>query len=257
MLPLTDSAPVSTASGPGIALVLGHSFAGSRREWMSVSALLADEYRTIAIDTPGFGEAHDVTGYSVAEMVEHYAETLRGLGLDRYVLVGHSMTGKIASIIASDPVRYGLRAPEKLVLLTPTPLGEEPLDEDTRNSLLALDRTPETADAFVADHSHLPIPPEARARAADDVLKVHPDAWEAWLARGTREDWVDRSAPIGAETLVIAAENDAEWGADAQRKMTMPHLSRGKLVTVAGSGHLVPIEAPEALAALLRDFVGR
>ena len=89
------------------------------------------------------------------------------------------------------------------------------------------------------------------------MLEVHPDAWEAWLARGTREDWIDRSAPVDVDTLVIAAENDAEWGADAQRKMTMPYLRRGRLGIVAGSGHLVPIEAPTALAALLRDFVGR
>ena len=257
MLPLTDSANGPPTTGSGLTLILGHSFAGSRRAWMAVSALLADEYRTIAVDTPGFGEARDVTGYSVSEMVERYAETLRGLDLNRYVLVGHSMTAKVASIIAGDPGAHGLRPPEKLVLLTPTPLGEEPLEEDAREALLALDRNPETADAFIADHSNLPITPDARARAVEDVLRVHPDAWEAWLARGQREDWIDRAAPLDAEALVISAECDAEWGADVQRRLTMPHLRRAELVTVAGSGHLVPLEAPDALTSLLRGFVGR
>ncbi len=53
---------------------------------------------------------------------------------------------------------------------------------------------------------------------------------------------------------VIAAESDPEWGPAMQERMTMLYLEHGKLVTVKGSGHLVPIEAPEELVAFLRAF---
>ncbi len=255
MLPITDTLSLK----PEVArkrptLVFGHSFGISRREWIEVSAILADEYRSIAIDTPGFGEAADITGYSVAEMVDHYAQTLLELKLDRYVLVGHSMTGKVTSILASDSSKFGLHGPERLVLLTPTPLGLEPLPEEARKALLEAHRDRAYAEKFIVSHSHLPIPPVPFERAVEDVLRVNQDAWIAWLAKGTMEDWVDRAAPIKTETLVIAAENDPEWGQEMQQRMTLPYLKKARLVTVPGSGHLVPMEAPEKLATLLREF---
>lgn len=255
MLPVADtpsSSPEKAKERP--TLVFGHSFGISRREWIEVSALLANEYRTIAIDTPGFGEARDITGYSVTEMVEHYAQTIQSLNLKRYVLVGHSMTGKVASILASKPEQYGAPAPERLVLLTPTPLGLEPLPEEARKELLEAHRDRAYAEKFITSHSHLPIPPAAKERAIKDVLRVHQDAWIAWLAKGTMEDWISRAAPIKTETLVIAAESDPEWGPEMQQRMTMPYLEHGKLVTVKRSGHLVPMEAPEELVDLLRAF---
>lgn len=88
-----------------------------------------------------------------------------------------------------------------------------------------------------------------------DYLQANCAAWEAWLNSGIHEHWVDRAAPIEIETLVIAAERDPIWGPDMQQKMTMPHLLRGRLVTV-DCGHLVPLELPARLAELLRDFVG-
>jgi pimeloyl-ACP methyl ester carboxylesterase len=258
MLPLTDTLPSHENARKHPTLVLLHSFGLSRREWSEVATLLADEYRTVAIDTPGFGEARSVPGYSVAEMVEQFASTLRELNLDGYVLVGHSMTGKVAAILASRvATQFGLRGPAKLILLTPTPLGEEPISEETRQQLLQETRNQENGETFVASHSSLPLPPEIRARAVEDYLRANQQAWNAWLAKGTHEDWVSRAAPIETETLVIAAENDHEWGAQTQQRLTMPHLNRARQITVEGSGHLVPMEAPDKLAALLREFASR
>lgn len=87
-------------------------------------------------------------------------------------------------------------------------------------------------------------------------MRVNPAAWEAWLTSGTREDWIDRCGPIEVETLVIAAEKDPGWGPELQQQLTMSHLARGRMVVVPGSGHLVPMEAPERLTALLREFAG-
>lgn len=58
MLPITDIRPSTPAKGNDRpTLVMSHSFGCARREWIEVAALLSDEYRTVTIDVPGFGEA--------------------------------------------------------------------------------------------------------------------------------------------------------------------------------------------------------
>ena len=258
MLPFPDMRPATPGPADGRpALVMSHSFGFARREWIEVGGLLADQYRTVAIDMPGFGAAHDVTGYAMADIARQFAEVINALALDRYVLVGHSMTGRVMSILASrvGPTLGLARGPEKLVLVTPTPLGQEVGSEEMRQMLLAAQANRWDAEKYVATHTGLPLGPDVKERTMQDYLQASRPAWEAWLNAGIREDWVDRAAPIAVETLVIAAERDPIWGADTQHKFTMPHLTNARLVTV-DSGHLVPLELPARLAELLADFVG-
>ena len=262
MLTFTDSAAVAGTCALRVenerpVLVLMHFFGGSRREWLEVSALLAPEYRTIAIDSPGFGESRDVAGYSVEEMAAQFAAVLTHLHLERYVLVGHSMTGKVAAVLAGDMLcSLGLPKPEKLILLTPSPIGPEPIPPDARAKMLARHGDAASCEAYVTDNSALPMAEGVHARAVEDCMRSNPAAWTAWLERGSYEDWTERVAPLGIETLVIAGSADSGLGPAVQEQVTLPNLSAGRMVVVEGSGHLVPMEAPERLAALLREFVG-
>ena len=213
--------------------------------------MLAAEFRLVAIDTPGFGEASSIPGYSVEEMADRFAKTITGLRLKRFVLVGHSMTGKVAAVMAASPLR-GL---EKLVLLTPSPLGPEPIAPEARERMLA-QAQPTRADAeqYIRANSALPLPQEVFERAMEDRLRASPEAWRAWLERGSREDWTGRVPSIALPTLVIAAERDSSLGPEMQQRLTMPRLAAGQMKIVQGAGHLVPMEAPKRLAALLRAF---
>lgn len=255
MLPVTDTRPTTSSDTP--TLVTSHSFGFSRHEWIEVADLLSDQYRLVAVDAPGYGDARDVPGYSMQEMSEQFAQTINELHLDRYVLVGHSMTGKVMQILASRMgPELGLQhQPEKLVLITPTPLGREVGGPELREALLAQDRNQDNGDRFVTDRTGLPLPPAVHARAVEDYLKANPAAWAAWLNAGIYEDWIERAAPISVETLLIVADRDPVWGMEMQRELTLPYLTNATATTI-DSGHQVPMEAPEQLAALLRDFIG-
>lgn len=258
MLSLMDTRPASPGPADGRpALVLSHSFSFAKREWIEVAGLLADQYRTIAVDLPGFGAAHDVPGYTMADMGRRFAELITGLGLDRFVLVGHSMSGKLMQILASRAgADLGLaRPPEKLVLVTPTPLGKEVGGEDMKSVLLAAQKNRWDAEKFVATHTGTPLADAVKERTMQDYLQSNRAGYEAWLNDGVYEDWVDRASPVEVETLVVVAERDPTWGMETQQKLTLPHLSRATVVTV-DTGHSVPLEAPEQLAGLIRDFVG-
>ncbi len=254
MLPVTDLPMRSKPHDNTPALVLLHFYGGSRREWMETSFLLESEFRVISIDTPGFGEAADVPGYSVEEMADTFAATLGKLKLERFVLVGHSMTGKVAAVLA----KRGVPGLEKLVLLTPSPVGPEPVAPADRATMLAqAEPTRADAESYVCTNSSLPLRAEIFERAIEDRLRANPAAWRAWMEHGTREDWSDRIGTLSLPTLVIAAEKDESLGPEVQERLTMPHFANAKLEVVSDSGHLVPMEAPARLARLLSAFAGK
>ena len=261
MLPITDlmirgtaqTGSQGSAREDPPALVLLHVFGLSRREWIEAGVALASEFRVISIDTPGFGEAADRTDYSVAAMADSFEQTLAALHLPRFVLVGHSMTGKVAAVLAS-------RQPpglEKLVLLTPSPLSPEPIAPADRAAMLR-QAEPSEADAeeYIRANSCLPIAPEVFARSVEDRLRANPAAWRAWLEGGSYEDWTGRVPSLELPTLVIAAEGDKSLGPDVQRELTLPRLAKGRLAVVPKCGHLVPLEASGMLAELIRGFAG-
>ena len=255
MLPITDlPARPNTTHPPLPTLVLLHFFGGSRREWIETGLLLARNFRVISIDTPGFGEAAAVQDYSVAAMADVFADTLTQLNLASFILVGHSMTGKVAAVLAD----RGLPGLKKLVLLTPSPLSPEPIADSDRAEMLAQSNpTRQDAENYIRSNSRLPIPDNIFNRAVEDRLRAEPAAWRAWLEQGSQEDWSDRINRLTLPTLVIAGEQDKSLGPAVQQNLTLPHFAHAQLEVVKNSGHLVPMEAPDTLARLISGFAGK
>ena len=62
---------------------------------------------------------------------------------------------------------------------------------------------------------------------------------------------------IACPALILAGQEDGDLGAEAQRRLNLPHYPDADLQIVAGAAHLIPYEQPEALAALIRDHAAR
>lgn len=220
MLLVTDTAQQGNVNVPGRILVMSHSFSFSRREWIEATPILSTRFRTVAVDAPRHGEAREISGHSMGEMAAEFAATISALKLTDYILVGHSMTGKVMRILTSrQGEALGLgHPPAKLILITPTPLGPEVGGSQLRQSLLASHRGRADAEKFVRDRSALPLLNDVLDRACEDYLRTSRSVWDAWLNNGIYEDWTDRCAPIDIETLVVVADHDPRLGpADAMR----------------------------------------
>jgi 3-oxoadipate enol-lactonase len=82
------------------ALVLLHGLGGQASTWDTVAPELARSFRVLAIDLRGHGDSDRPGDYSFELMRDDVLGILDQLGLDRVNLLGHSMGGTVAYLVA-------------------------------------------------------------------------------------------------------------------------------------------------------------
>ena len=90
-------------------LVMLHGFTGSKENWYPVAERLRGRYRLLIPDLPGWGESERQAGedYGFAAQATRVDGFIRALSPDKpVVLLGHSMGGGIAAVVAA---RYPMR----------------------------------------------------------------------------------------------------------------------------------------------------
>ncbi|KAA1003457.1 alpha/beta hydrolase [Paraburkholderia panacisoli] len=235
------------------AVIFLHYWGGSSRTWQFVTNELSDAYRTVATDHRGWGhsEAPD-DGYRIADLADDAQGAIEALALPRYVLVGHSMGGKVAQLLASRQPQ-GL---EGLVLVAPSPPSPMALLDEQRAVMVSAYNSRESV-GWVLDNvlTGSPLAPERREQVIEDSLRGAPLAKEAWPNIATREDISADVAAINVPVLVIAGERDLVDRVETLQAELLPRIAHARLEVLAGIGHLSPLEAPSAVAAAIRRFV--
>lgn len=241
-------------------LVFLHSLGSSRHEWDGVSERLKARFDTIALDLPGFGDRGDQDGEGIPTVLDDLCRRLVDLDLTRWVLVGHSMGGKFATLIAARARdgAAGLSGLLGLVLVAGSPPSPEPMDEDRRADMLTWFDDPtkasDTAWRFIEDNTADGLPEAAGRQAVADFRRTSPEAWRGWLAEGSREDWSAQAGVLALPGLIIAGAEDADLGEAAQRRWNAPHFRAADVVVVPHAAHLIPQEQPDRLADLIGAF---
>ncbi len=212
----------------------------------------------MGIDLPGFGTSPATSSTTVEDMVERVERAIGRSGVTEWALVGHSMGGKIAAVVADRTVSganglFGLRG---VVLLAASP-RPEPMGEDRRRSMLdwvaSGHISTDHAGEFVDANTAAPLPHERLRSALYDVERADPEAWRAWLERAAvRTGPTTSRNPVPA--LVLAGAEDGDLGPSAQQELVLPHWSNGSFDVVPGAAHLLPWEQPDAVADRVRRF---
>lgn len=241
-------------------LIFLHSLGSSRHEWDGVAKRLRADFDTIALDLPGFGDRGDEDGVGVPSVLDDLCRRLVDLDLTRWVIVGHSMGGKFATLIAARARdgAAGLGGLLGVVLVAGSPPSPEPMDEDRRagmltwfdDSAMIVDRARQFVDANTAGG----LPDDADRQAVVDFARTSPEAWRGWLAQGAREDWSSRAGVVPFPGLIVAGAEDGDLGEAAQRRWNAPHFRAADVVVVPHAAHLIPQEQPDRLADLIRTF---
>ena len=232
-------------SGPAILFL--HGFAASGSVWRDVVAALPGRH-CVTPELCGFGGAEPApSGWELADWVDEAASF--AAPLERFVLVGHSMGGKIATLLAS----RGAPDLAGLVLVAPSPPTPEPIPD--RAAMLAGFGDPAAAAKAARAVSARAGEPRVLERILGDALCVSRVAWTWWIETGSRDDVAAQAADITVPTLVVAAEGDETLPPAVIKREVARRIPGAAFTTLPGSRHMAPIDAPDALAATVTTWM--
>ncbi|HET6555437.1 MAG TPA: alpha/beta fold hydrolase [Dyella sp.] len=99
-----DTRWVYFEGGQGPTLVLLHGFDASKEVWLKQLERLTPHFHVIAPDLPGWGESTRVDGasYNIDAQATRLQAFVEALGLQKVVMIGHSMGGAIAGVYAAE-----------------------------------------------------------------------------------------------------------------------------------------------------------
>jgi pimeloyl-ACP methyl ester carboxylesterase len=230
-------------------LVFLHYFGGSSRAWTEVVERLAKDFHCVAPDLRGFGSSNALPeNCAVKDYADDVSDLISILTLENYVLIGHSMGGKIALAFAARKPK-NLRS---LILLAPSPPSPEPIKETEREKQLASHGNRCVATDTVCQAAGGRLPGEIFARAIYDNLRTSESAWKWWLESGSREDISSEVKKINVPVLVAAGEQDEAMTPELLKTEIVRRIKNASLIVVPEVKHLLPLEAPEKIADLIR-----
>ena len=205
-----------------------------------------------------------MAGFTVADMADDLVAAIEALQPRAWGLVGHSMGAKVTTIVAkrAEAGEAGLTGLLGLALLAGSPPSPEPMDEAQRGKMLSwfrgnAEEAKKQAEGYISNNVGPPIDTDVFRRAVGEVLKAAPRAWRAWLEQGSREDWSDRVGVLRTPTLIVAGAKDADLGPDAQMSLMSKHFSQARLITLEDAAHLLPLERPREISALIEEHFSR
>ena len=253
------------AGGDGPPLVLVHGLGGTIENWRSLAPSLAAEHRVLVPDLPGHGrsellpEARDVD--TLAEAVLGIADAEEA---GDAVWIGHSLGGLVAlraAVLRPDAVRG-------LVLAAAAGIGSATRAAQVTLAALGVARP----GRLVAPYRHAWAHSRLGRRAAFGWWGVaDPDALEPELAEAFLVGPAHHIDTRQAGRALLASDPRAEldrvpcpclclWGASDNWVRVDDGLEYARrlgapLRTIAGCGHLLIGERPDACLAAIRGFV--
>jgi pimeloyl-ACP methyl ester carboxylesterase len=214
--------------------------------WAEVAARLADRASVQIVDFPNLA--------SIGAMAERVLE----VAPVRFALAGHSMGGRVALEVVR-------RAPDRVRGLALLNTGVHPLRDGevaNRGELVRIAR--EQGMTAVAAAWLPPMMGATPARVAQllplltaMVERATPESFagqiQALLERPNAQAVL---ASISVPTLLVSGTRDT-WSPVEQHRDMQRQIPQATLVAINDAGHLAPIEQPAAVAAALREWLGR
>lgn len=257
---------VDRGQGPPILMV--HGLGGQLRNFNYLVDLLAEEFRVILVDRPGSGysTAPSETGAGLKSQAAVFARFIDKLGLDKPLVVGHSLGGAISLELALDfPERVGA-----LALIAPLSQFEEVLPPAFRGLAITSPRL-RTALAWMAVAPASRYGPKTQLEqvfAPDDVpedfdvragglLARRPSNFLASSAdlRGAAEDLADlvaRYAQLSVPARVLFGRGDTILNPDIHGR-GLEGVVPGLRLDIVDGGHMIPVTYPEETARWIAE----
>ena len=247
-------------------MVLLHGLRGHARVWEDVAESLCGDFHVYSVDQRGRGDTDHAPGgdYSTEAFVADVSGFVDAIGLDKFVLFGHSMGGRNSMAFAG-------KYPERLEALCIVDIG--PKIEATGGNRITeeLRSLPPQFDSFEAALAHVQTgnrfasEPVMRRRLTGQTQTL-PDGNLGWkFDPAIREQRINGTAApavdlwpalekITCPTLVVrGTETDLLTRETAQQMIDT--LAQGSLVEIERAGHMVFEDNPADFIAAVKGWL--
>jgi len=246
-------------AGQGEPVVLLHGLFGAARNLGAVQRALALRFRVIALDLRNHGSSPHAAEMDYSMMAADVLQTLATLDALPAALVGHSMGGKTAMLVA-------LTRPDAVSRLLVADIAPVPYihgNERIAEALLALTLSPgltrPAADAALAG-----AVPDALMRGflLQNLVVGERPHWRIGLAEIARaipalEGWeTPADVRYDGATLFVAGASSDHVRPDYRPaiRVLFPHA---RFVTLKNAGHWVHVDNPSGFVSVLEGFLQR
>ncbi len=251
-----------TDSGEGPPVLMLHGFPESSYVWRDLVPLLASRFRVIVPDMLGTGESDkpDDPPLGLIAQAGYARELVDGLGIERFAVIGHSVGGGVAQLLAMDAPGV-----DAMVLISSAAFNAWP-SALTRE----IQRTPPERELEPLVHSVVRAGLRAGMTEPDRMSEDHIEAYlRPWsgpegvaaffrFARamdgdglaGREEDLGRLEIPV----LIFWGEDDPFYPSSIAERLneTIPTSTLG---LVPGSGHLLVEDAIETIGPMIYEYL--
>lgn len=211
-----------------------------------------------APQTAAFSDSLAVEGYGLCDSLPGMADIALEQAPERFALFGHSMGGRVA-------LEVYRKAPERVTHLALVSTGTHPVGADEPASRAELQAIGHDNGFEALVDAWLP-PMVAEANRANPAIY---DPLRAMCLRSSQEQFDAQikallSRPevesllseIACPTLVMTGSEDT-WAGPGQHREIAAAIPNSELVIVEGAGHMIQVEAPEAVNAAITAWLSR
>ena len=254
-----DATPLAwREAGTGPVMLFLHGLGGSRTAWEPQLLDLADTYRCVAWDMPGYGaSAPGPDSLTFSHLAQAVANLLDALEVKRAVVVGLSLGGMVAQHFALEhPGRIS-----SLVLLDTSPaFGLDGTTDaqtwaDQRLKPLAEGKTPGDIAPMVLQSVAGPQISSANLAIAIAAMeRISPAGLAATVRCLPSHDTRERLPEISCPTLVLVGDLDTETP-PAYSQLLAQLIPQAHYAEVTGAGHLSNLEKPDQVNQLIRNHL--
>src|SRR5262245_42139315 len=257
--PPSALARAAEGSGDGAPFVLVHGFTGGKLDFENQIPWFSDRRRVLALDQRGHGDSSNVgrdDAYDIGIQVGDLESFLKGLGVRRCHLLGHSMGGLVA-------MRFALDHPEYLasLVLMDTSASAPALGSEEERAAFAKVVREHGCEVMLERHRAAVSLPGVQAgidflgdeehwrRIRWKLERVDREAFVGLMEDMTRHDVLAELARVECPTTVLVGEFDTPF-IEPSRAMSRT-IPDARLVVIPGAAHCPQYENAAAWRAAI------
>jgi pimeloyl-ACP methyl ester carboxylesterase len=206
-------------------------------------------------DQRGWGDSANAPGpYDMQRLADDALAVIATSGYTDYVLVGHSMGGKVAQALAA-------RRPAGLagvVLVAPAPAKPVGSTQQLQQlTMHAYDDEHTVRQGIDQMLTHQPLSAELRDQIVEDSLRAGAEARLAWPKYGLAQDVSAGLSDVAIPVLVLAGNHDKVEPPAVLADHLLPLMPHASMTVLEDSGHLSPLEVPDQVASHITTFTAQ